>query len=319
VPDPSVSVIIPTFNGATRGFLKPAMESVFAQTFQNYEMIVVDDGSTDSTKSLCERYLVDPRVLYLRQRNKGPAAARNTGIEASKGKLICFLDDDDVWRSGKLEEQIRFMQTCVEMDPKTGMVYHAADIIDGEGKATGMRYAPANGDVYARLLLGCFIGLPSSAMVRKETLDSVGFFEEGKPYGVEDYDLWLRIAKSFHIYSTPDVLASYRVHTSGNLSSKRRMHELGVVTVLARALEFDAPVPQHLVFGDVYRSYAMWNFRERDYYNCRRCYTMAAFYGRVGWRLRLAFWAAHFPRCVRFLERRFPRFFVRFRRTKTVG
>jgi glycosyltransferase involved in cell wall biosynthesis len=315
--DPLISAIIPTFNGATRGFLTQAIESVLSQSYRNFELLIVDDGSTDDTMSLCKTYLAEGRTTYLRQRNRGPAAARNTGIEAAKGRFVCFLDDDDVWRPGKLEKQIIFMQASVERDPKTGMVYHAAEIIDGEGRAIGMRYAPASGEVYARLFFDCFIGLPSAAMVRKETLDHVGYFEEGKPYGVEDYDLWLRIARSFHIHSAPDVLAGYRVHTSGNLSSKRRMHEVGVVGVLARAFETEEPVPQAKVYGHWYRNLTMWHFREGDYYNCRRCYTIAAFYDHVGLRFRLAFWAAHFPQCVRFLERRFPRFVDRFRHSRT--
>lgn len=317
--DQSVSVIIPTHNGATRGFLAHAIESVLSQTHQHFELFVVDDGSTDDTRSLCQDYAADGRLTYLHQRNRGPAAARNTGLEASHGEYVCFLDDDDVWYPDKLEKSLQFLRQCRDNDPKTGLIYHASDEIDSEGRKLGIRYEPANGHVFVRLLRGCFIGLPSSVMIPKNVLRVVGFFEEGKPYGVEDYDLWLRIAKRYHVYSLPEPLGGYRIHESGNLSDRRRMHEIGVIGVLSRALENEPYIPQHEIFGHWYRSYAMWHFREGDYYNCRRCHTIAAFYDRVGWRHRLAYWAAHFPRLVRFLERRFPRFVDRFRRGKKMA
>ena len=107
---PMVSIILPSYNGATRGFLTNAIESVLIQSFQDYELSIIDDGSTDDTKEQCEQYLQMPQVHYVFQENRGPGSARNEGIKASQGEFICFLDDDDVWKCEKLERQIKFIQ-----------------------------------------------------------------------------------------------------------------------------------------------------------------------------------------------------------------
>ena len=93
-----VAVILTTYNGATRGFLEIAIESVLKQTFQNYELLIVDDGSEDETRELCERYISNPRIRYIYQENSGLSRARNAGIESTDCMFICFLDDDDVCR-----------------------------------------------------------------------------------------------------------------------------------------------------------------------------------------------------------------------------
>ncbi|HOF61747.1 MAG TPA: glycosyltransferase [Candidatus Latescibacteria bacterium] len=317
--DPLISVIIPTYNGATRGFLAEAIESVLAQTYRNFELIIVDDGSTDGTRALCEGYLFDKRVHVVSQRNKGPAAARNLGIEASNGEFLCFLDDDDRLKPEKLDKQLRHIRACLEKDPLTGVVLHATHVIDDDGQVIGTRYNDAEGDVRERMFFSCGIQGPLSAMVPRAVFAAVGFFEEGKPYGVEDYDMWMRISRSYHFHSNREVLAEYREHDRGNLCKNRRSQELGVLGVLDRAFEFPHRVPSCEVYGHWYRAFSMWHFREGDYRECRRCYVIARHYGPVGWRLRLAYWAAHFPRFVRFLERRFPRFVDRFRRGKRMA
>ena len=103
-----VSIILTTLNGATRGYLGFAIESVLKQSYRDFELLIVDDGSTDETKKYCEKYLADPRVKYIFQSNRGLGGARNKGIKNSIGKFICFLDDDDVWKADKLQKQIKF-------------------------------------------------------------------------------------------------------------------------------------------------------------------------------------------------------------------
>ena len=112
---PLISVILTTFNGQSRGYLEYAIESVLAQTFDNFELVLIDDGSTDDTKGICEKYLRNEKVFYFFQPNKGLASARNIGISKSNGIYICFIDDD-VWKKDKLQKQISFLTNILMLE-----------------------------------------------------------------------------------------------------------------------------------------------------------------------------------------------------------
>jgi len=317
--DPLISAIIPTYNGATRGFLAEAIESVLAQTYRNFELIIVDDGSTDATKGLCERYLVDKRVRVLSQRNRGLGAARNLGIENSSGEFICLLDDDDLWKPEKLETQIAFIHDKQLADGRMGMVFHAVDEIDEKGKVVGLRVAEVGGDSRDQLFLGALLICPSAVMIPRSLFASVGYFDEGSPMGVEDYDMWLRITKHHRLFADPTVLGAYRVYGSSQMSSDRRGQEIGVMRALLRAFRASPQIPQAPVYGQWYRAFSMWHFREGDYGECRRCYAIARHYGPVGWRLRVAFWAAHLPQATAWFRRQFPEIERQLRHARTSG
>lgn len=180
---PLVSVIIPTFNRAHR--LAETIQSVLIQS--DFELIVVDDGSTDDTKKVLQSFS-DIQVIRL-QENHGVSYARNRGIEEARGSLICFLDSDDLWEEGKLEAQVKWMQE----HPTCQAVY-----TDEKWIRNGVRVNPMNkhqkysGDIFRQCLPLCIVS-PSSVMLRKSLLDEVGLFDESMPV-CEDYDLWLRIA-----------------------------------------------------------------------------------------------------------------------------
>ena len=185
MPSPAtpVSVIIPTHNRA--GFLAQAIDSVLAQTYANFELIVVDDGSTDETPSLLASY--GRGLISLRQENRGPAAARNAGIRAARYPLLAFLDSDDRFVKNKLALQVAAMEAQPEL-----LISHTQEIWFRNGQHLNQkkRHAKAGGDIFARSLELCVVGM-STVMARRELFDLVGLFDESFPC-CEDYELWLR-------------------------------------------------------------------------------------------------------------------------------
>lgn len=178
-----ISVIIPTYNRLE--VLPRAIESVLNQTYRNFELIVVDDGSTDGTR---QRYEDDPRIIYLLRENGGVSAARNSGIEIATGTYIAFLDSDDEWLPRKLEYQIALFKGA----PELGFV-HTEEIWIRDGVRVNQmkKHRKYGGWLYQRSLPLCVIS-PSTVMMLKEIFERHGGFDEEYVAG-EDYDLWLRI------------------------------------------------------------------------------------------------------------------------------
>ncbi len=237
--DLKVSVIITTFNGATRGFLRNAIDSVLAQTEQAFELILVDDGSTDATGDLCREYLGDVRIRYIRQKNQGVAAARNTGISMATQKLICFLDDDDAWKPEKLARQIQEF----DRNPQTGLVYTAIEIVNERGSPVGLQRHPVPDNAYLGLFYENFVDATSSVMVRRDVVEKVGGFRADQfgpdMQACEDRELWSRIAREHLIVAIPEALVVYRMGGQ-KLSRNLRQMELGELKMLSLALA-DAP------------------------------------------------------------------------------
>lgn len=221
-----VSVIIPAYNAAR--FLPQAIESVLEQTYKNIQVIVVDDGSTDDTERVVRKY----PVRYIKiKRSGGPATPRNIGIKNANGKLIAFLDSDDVWLPGKLKEQIDFMNKG-----KLDFVSSNAQVIDGKGKTIRDSYLGEakvpSGHVFGPLYQNNFI-ITSSVLAKKTCLEEAGPFDKGLE-GAEDYDLWLRLARLCRFGFLSQKLLRYREH-SGSFSDKEvvKSHERLVATLLA--------------------------------------------------------------------------------------
>ena len=195
------SVIIPTFNRLS--FLKEAVESVLSQTYQDFELILVDDGSTDGTKEFAARR--SDQLKYIYQENFGPSAARNRGIKESEGEYITFLDSDDLWLENKLQVEIDFMKLNLD-----AMVCYSDEI----WIRRGVRVNPKNkhrkysGWIFEQCLLLCIVS-PSSVLMRREFFESVGYFDETLP-ACEDYDLWLRASLEFPFYYIPKKLIMKR-------------------------------------------------------------------------------------------------------------
>jgi len=193
---PKVSVIIPTYN---RGWiLREAIDSVLDQEFKDFELIVVDDGSTDDTHDILDTY--GQEITVLRQRNKGVSAARNRGVSVAAGQLIAFLDSDDLWLPPKLTRQVDFFSS------NPAAVINQSEEIwirNGARVNPGKRHRKFSGMIFERSLDLCLVS-PSAVMIRKQLFDIVGLFDESLP-ACEDYDLWLRISCRYpvHLIDTP--------------------------------------------------------------------------------------------------------------------
>ena len=197
--NPLVSVIIPTYN---RGWIiKEAIDSILAQDYTEFELIVVDDGSTDHTSDVLDSYGDDIKVLF--QKNKGVSAARNRGIAEASGKFIAFLDSDDLWLPQKLTVQIEFFnQTPDALICQTEEVW----IRNGLRVNPKKRHKKPSGMIFNPSLELCLVS-PSAVMIRRSLFGRVGKFDETLP-ACEDYDLWLRISCRFpvHLIDTPLII-----------------------------------------------------------------------------------------------------------------
>jgi len=194
-----VSVIIPTYN---RGWiLKEAIDSVLAQDYKDFELIVVDDGSTDNTREILDSYGRD--IIVLRQTNQGVSAARNRGIAEARGRLVAFLDSDDIWLPRKLLRQVDFFNsTPAAVVNQTEEIW----IRNGVRVNPKNRHRKPSGMIFERSLGLCLVS-PSAVMIPKNLFNAVGVFDENLP-ACEDYDLWLRISCRYpvHLIDTPLIL-----------------------------------------------------------------------------------------------------------------
>lgn len=225
---PRVSVVIPAYAAAP--FIERTLDSVAAQTFRDFELVVVDDGSPDDTKAVVDRWLArtGTRGFCVRRENGRIAAARNTGLKAASGGLIALLDHDDLWRREKL-------QLCVdEFDahPATVLVGHHTDVVEG-GKVTGVeRKGPAVASMYDRLLFEANAVAPSGAVFRRDKAIEIGGFREEPQYNtVEDYDFWMRLARTGPFRFIDAVLSSYTV-IPGSASRRVEYHHSNLEALL---------------------------------------------------------------------------------------
>ena len=188
---PLVSVIIPAFNRSA--FLKEAIESVLKQTCQQFELIVIDDGSTDNTSEILSHF--DGKIIPLHTSHTGPSAARNSGIHAARGDYIAFLDSDDLWLPEKLKAQIDFFSNHPEARIcQTEEIWVRSGIRVNPKK----KHKKYSGWIFEKCLPLCMVS-PSAVMIHKSVFEKVGLFDEVL-VACEDYDLWLRISPRYPIY-----------------------------------------------------------------------------------------------------------------------
>jgi glycosyltransferase involved in cell wall biosynthesis len=201
----SVSAIIPAYNA--EGFIARAIDSVLRQTHRNVEIIVVDDGSTDSTVALIQSY--GERVRLISQRNGGPSRARNTGVSSSSGEYLAFLDADDWWDPTKIEQQISSLQT----NPSVIASYTSLRLRYADGRAAvALACDPAK--LWPALRI-CNPGIPPSCvMVTRKAFDEAGGFNVDRK-GCEDWELWFRLRQIGLFVLVPDSLTNYVVSNTG--------------------------------------------------------------------------------------------------------
>ncbi len=242
----TVSVVIPTHNLAA--YLGKAIESALRQSYKNLEIIVVDDGSTDDTETIANRYR--DKIVYLKQEKRGVAAARNRGIRASRGEYVAFLDADDFWLPLKLEEQIPYLA----QDPKVGMVSSDWLVVsDGgsfEPSVLDRCKNAGSGYRFREIVQASFI-LTSTVVLRRSHLEEVGLFDESFPTA-EDLDLWLRISYRYQVALVRKPLVVKR-NRPDNLSSDYRAAAVFRIKLLQKALASftDLSAPDRRAIQDV--------------------------------------------------------------------
>lgn len=205
-----VSVVIPVYNGER--FLKESLESVFAQTFQDYEIVCVDDGSTDGSLALLQQY--GSRVRVISQANAGQSAARNAGVRQATGAFVAFLDQDDLWYPAKLAQQVAVLNA----EPDVVVVHCNYNRMDGDGRAlvTGAALAELASALASPLgrLIGEALVFPSAMMVRRDVFQRVGGFDS-ELQGFEDFDLIARLKQQGRFVLLHESGMAYRLHAGG--------------------------------------------------------------------------------------------------------
>jgi len=231
---PLVTVIIPTYN---RGWIiQEAIDSVLDQDFNDYELIVVDDGSEDNTLEILEAY--GKAIKVLQQGNRGVSAARNRGIEEATGRLIAFLDSDDLWLPKKLSTQVKFFENNAD-----ALINQTQEIWNRNGLRVNpkKRHHKFSGMIFERSLELCLVS-PSAVMIAKDLFDTVGVFDENLP-ACEDYDLWLRISCRYPVHLTDLPLVIKRGGHDDQLSKGVGLDKYRIQSLL-KIIESDLLLPQ---------------------------------------------------------------------------
>ncbi|MFC1514611.1 glycosyltransferase [Candidatus Omnitrophota bacterium] len=217
------SVVIPTYN--RKQFLKLAADSVLNQNFEDFELIIVDDGSDDGTKDLIQSYS-DPRLSYLYQQQKGPAGARNSGIKAARADWICFLDSDDRFRREKLATTREYIEKYPDyrIFHTEELWYRNAGYLDQKKE-----HKKPEGDVFEKALALCCLS-PSAACVHKDVFAKAGLFDEDFP-ACEDYEFWLRVSIDFSVKLIPDYLTIKQGGHAGQQSDRPGLDRLRFLAI----------------------------------------------------------------------------------------
>jgi glycosyltransferase involved in cell wall biosynthesis len=236
-----VSVIIPCYNRAR--YVGEAIESVLDQTYENLEIIVVDDGSTDDSLAVVRGY--GDRLTVLQHpggANRGQSAAINLGLASSDGEYVAILDSDDYWALDKLEKQIAVM----EADRSVGLVYGNARVVDAYGNLLYTRYGEHHEErnERGRILADCYFSVPSNALIRRAVLDKVGGFDETLR-AAQDHDMAIRIAEATRLAYIPDVMFQYRRHDdsiSAGRAGLRWRNGFRILEAARRRFDYPAPI-----------------------------------------------------------------------------
>lgn len=258
-----VSVIIPAYNQAH--YLDEAIKSVFAQTYQDYEIVVVNDGSTDDTETVAQRY--GERIRYVAQENRGLAGARNTGVREARGELVALLDSDDLWLPRYLETMVSLADEHSQAD----VFFCAARCMDQEGRDLSqvVGYQEVEpGNLYKTLLRSNFI-IPSTVTARRSTIQQAGYFDQTLR-SCEDWELWLRLLPAGSTFrGVATVLARYRIHGSSLSTNVAKMQSSYRSVVEKHFGEDDGCYQQwreekRAAFGGFYRYQLMTNIQRQN-------------------------------------------------------
>jgi len=263
---------MPIYNSSR--YLDRSIQSVINQTYTNYQLVIVDDGSTDNSRHVVDKYKSTAHdIKYIYQKNKGIAGARNTGIIHAEGDYIALLDADDVWRRNKLE----CCMAEILNNTSIGLVHSAFDVIDNNGTTLYQCIKDIDemsGNIYEKLILRKISIAAVTVLFRKKCCDSIGLFDESKDImGVDDRDLWIRISSKYNVIYLDKILASWRKHEhnySGqkNIMIQARIKQLNklLTSNMIDTYLFNKAISKiYKEAGDSYLS--LNNSRAREYYS----------------------------------------------------
>lgn len=281
---PLVSIIVPAYNA--QRYIEATLESLICQTYPHMEIMVVDDGSTDQTADIVKKFKEnDPRIQLLQQSNSGVAAARNLGIQYSRGDYIAPVDADDLCYPQKIAKLVACLQA---VDSKVGVVYSWSNIIDSAGNPTGTHLmSDFEGNVFEQLLFSNFIGNASSSLIRRHCLERAGLYNTAfflqAAQGCEDYDLYLRIAEQFEFRVVKEFLTGYR-KSENSMSSNHKSMERSRHLVY-RDQKMRNPWIPDIVFHWAFAYHYLWLSRialDNGYcYDSLKYFTRAATYDKM--------------------------------------
>ena len=236
---PLISVIIPAYNAEKT--IKKTIHSVLNQTFSDFELIVINDGSQDSTLEIVSS-ISDPRIQVFSYPHIGSNPTRNRGFSHSVGEFLAFLDADDLWTADKLEAQLKALQT----HPQAAVAYSWTDFIDESDQSLNQGcHITENGNVFAQLLLTCFVVSGSNPLIRRQAFIEVGGFDDLLPAS-QDFDLYLRLAARYEYVAVTSPQVLYRM-SSNSMCSNTRRQEATSLLVRERAFnQSPEPLPQPL-------------------------------------------------------------------------
>ncbi|MBD2254125.1 glycosyltransferase [Nostoc parmelioides] len=239
INSPIISVIIPAYNCETT--IKATIDSVLTQSFTNFELIIINDGSQDNTLDVVSR-IQDSRIKIFSFENAGGNISRNCGLKISQGKFISFLDADDIWMPDKLKLQLE----ALYKNPGFHVAYSWTDYIDEDGNfLTSGKRVTLNGDVYQKLLINNFLENGSNPLILRDALvDLEGFDQSLK--AAQDWDMWLRLAEKYLFVSVPLVQILYRV-SSNSLSANLARQEKYCLQVLEKAYQARPTIGKHIL------------------------------------------------------------------------
>jgi len=277
---PRVSVLIPSYNAAH--FLPISIESALSQTYQDFEIVLIDDGSTDNTRELVSSFMdkYPHKISYFKQENKGLAAARNTGIAHARGEYLALLDADDKWLPCRLEEGVRVLDAKAAV----GLVHGHVTLMDNNNNeiySTKRDPKPLNGSIFENIFLRKADIVCPTVLFRRSCCEKVGLFDVNlSRLGCEDRDLWLRISQEYEIAYIDKVLAQYRMTPQSMSNNLKKMLE-GRLYVIDKYCPKDDKSKYRLrnkALSKVYRDRADWFLLKKNHITARQEYQKAIGY-----------------------------------------
>lgn len=271
---PLISVVIPVYNGEKT--IRETIESVLNQTLADFELLIIDDGSQDSTLEVVAS-IKDPRIKVFSYPNANQAVSRNRGLSHAVGEYISFIDADDLWTPDKLEAQL----TALQKDPQAALAYSWTDSIDEAGQFFRVGgHRSESGNVFILLALNDFIESGSNPLIRKQALIEAGGFDAALT-PAEDWDMWLRLASRYHFVVVPLVQILYRVRANSSSTNVAKM-EASSLRVIERTYMLAPESMQHLKRVTIGNRYKYLTFKALDGYPVwHKGFTALRFFGNA--------------------------------------